>query len=47
MSPPKFNNSTIKDLNDSKVDEISNNELKRAIIRIINEIKEDIYKHLN
>jgi hypothetical protein len=28
--PPKVNNCTIKDLNDSKMDEISNNELKES-----------------
>jgi hypothetical protein len=39
MSPPKVNNSTIKNLNDSEVDEISNNKFKR-MIRIINEIKD-------
>jgi hypothetical protein len=38
VSPPKVNNSTIKDLNNSEVDEISNDELKRTI-RIINEIR--------
>jgi hypothetical protein len=40
ISLPKVNNSTIKELNDSEADRISNNELKRKMIRIINEIKE-------
>jgi hypothetical protein len=30
-SPPKVNNSIVKDLRDSEVDEISNNELKGMI----------------
>jgi hypothetical protein len=47
MSPPKVNNSTIKDLNSSEVDEIPNNELKGMKIRMINKIKEDMYQHLN
>jgi hypothetical protein len=47
MSPPKVNNSTIKDLNNSEVDEIPNNELKGMKIRMINKIKEDMYQHLN
>jgi hypothetical protein len=42
MSSPKVNNSTVKDLNDSEVNEIANNELKRAMIRLINEIKKDV-----
>jgi hypothetical protein len=36
IAPPKVNSPSMKDLNDSEVDEISNNELKR----IMNEIKE-------
>jgi hypothetical protein len=35
MSSPKVSNSTIKNLSDSEADEISNNELKRTMIRII------------
>jgi hypothetical protein len=47
-SPPKVNNSTIKDLNDGEVDEISNNKLKITRIRMINKIKEEcMSKHLN
>jgi F0F1-type ATP synthase membrane subunit b/b' len=46
MSPSKVNNSTIRALNHSEVDEISNNELKR-IRSMINEIKKDKYKNLN
>jgi hypothetical protein len=41
MSPPKVNNSIVKNFNKSKID-----ELKRTIIRIVNEIKEDMYKPL-
>jgi Txe/YoeB family toxin of Txe-Axe toxin-antitoxin module len=36
----------LKDLNDIEVNEISNTELKRMMTRIINEMKEDVYKHL-
>jgi hypothetical protein len=43
----KFNNSIIKDLNESEADEILNNKLKRIMIRVTSEIKEDMYKHLN
>jgi hypothetical protein len=46
-SPPKFHYSTIKDSNDGEADEISNNKLKRIMIRIIKEIKEDMDKHLD
>jgi hypothetical protein len=42
MALLKVNNSKIKYLNDSEADEISNNELKRKMIRMINEIKEDL-----
>jgi hypothetical protein len=41
-SPPKVNNSIVKDLRDSEVDEISNNELNTMMIRVINEIKDDV-----
>jgi hypothetical protein len=34
MSPPKVNNSTIKALNNTEVDEISNSELQRTMIRM-------------
>jgi hypothetical protein len=33
-----------KNLNDNEVDEIANNALKRAMIRMLNK---DLYKHLN
>jgi hypothetical protein len=36
MTLPKDNNSTIKDLNNSDVDEISTKELKRVMIGIKN-----------
>jgi hypothetical protein len=42
VSLPKVKNSTIKDLNDSEVDEISNDELKTTMIIMANTIKEDI-----
>lgn len=47
MTPPNVNNSTIKDLNDSEAAKTSKNELKRAMIQMVKEIKEDMYKHLN
>jgi hypothetical protein len=37
----------MKDLNYRQGDETSNSELKRMMIRIINEMKEDIHKHLS
>jgi ribosome-associated translation inhibitor RaiA len=36
-----------KYLNDSEVDEISNIKLKRMMVIMINEMNEDVYKHLN
>jgi hypothetical protein len=39
MPPPKVNNSTIRDLNNHKVYEISNNELKTTIVRMIMKLK--------
>jgi hypothetical protein len=42
----KVTNSTTKDFSNSEKDEISNKELKITMIRMINEIKEDIYKHV-
>jgi hypothetical protein len=39
VSPPKVNNSTIKDLNNSEVDEILSNELKMMMIIMVNKIK--------
>jgi hypothetical protein len=42
MSPPKVTNSILKDLNNSEVDEISNNE-QSTVIRTVNKTKEDIY----
>jgi DNA anti-recombination protein RmuC len=51
MFPPKVTNPTIKDLNDSKVDEITTKEHThthtKKMIRMINELKEDMYKYLN
>jgi hypothetical protein len=47
MSAPKVKCSTIQGLNDSEVDKISNSDLKRTMARMVNEIKEDMYKHLN
>jgi hypothetical protein len=46
MNLPKVNNHTTKDLMDSKGDEISVSELKRMIIRTINEMKEDMQKQV-
>jgi hypothetical protein len=46
MTPQKVNNFTIVDANNSEVNEIPK-DLKRMIIRILNEIKEDMTKHLN
>jgi hypothetical protein len=46
MSPPKANNSTMKDLSDSEADEISNNELKRKMIGM-SDANKDVCKHLN
>jgi hypothetical protein len=34
-------------LNESEADEISNTELKGIMIKMINKIKEDMYRHLN
>jgi predicted transcriptional regulator len=47
MRKTKVNNSPLKNLNDSEIDENTSNEPKRTMVRIINEIKEDIYKHFN
>jgi hypothetical protein len=41
-SPPNVKNSTKKDLKDNEVLEIANNEHKRTIMRMINEIKGEI-----
>jgi hypothetical protein len=38
---------TINDLNDCEEEEISNNELKRTVIKMINKIEEDMCKHVN
>jgi hypothetical protein len=35
------------ELNDSEVGEISNDKLKRTMIRIVNKIKQEMNKHLN
>jgi hypothetical protein len=42
VSPPKVNNCTIKILNDSEMDEISNS--KEQWGRMFNKVKEDMYK---
>jgi hypothetical protein len=42
MSPTKVNNFKIKDLNNSETDEISNNELKRTMIRMTYKIQGDV-----
>jgi hypothetical protein len=41
------NNSTIMVSNDSRVDEISDKEFKRIIIRLISEVKEGTNKQMN
>jgi hypothetical protein len=46
MTPLRVNNSIINNCNDSEVDEISDKEFKR-ILRMINEITEDMNKYLN
>jgi hypothetical protein len=47
MSPSKVNDSIKKDLKNSEVDEISNSEFKKVVVRMINKIKQHIYMHLN
>jgi hypothetical protein len=42
----KFNKPTIKGLNNSEMNEISNTELKR-MIQMLKKIKEDIYIHIS
>jgi hypothetical protein len=44
MSHSKVDKPTVQNLNSSEVDEIANNEPKRTMIRIINEIKENLYE---
>jgi hypothetical protein len=39
MTPPKGNNSTKTDSNDSEMAEMADKELKRMSLRMINEIK--------
>jgi hypothetical protein len=43
----KVKNSTIKELNNSEVDEISKDKFKRTMIRMTNKIIEDMNKHPN
>jgi 1,2-phenylacetyl-CoA epoxidase PaaB subunit len=43
----KVKNSTIKELNNSEVDEISKDKFKRTMIRMTNKIKKDLHKHMN
>jgi hypothetical protein len=45
MTPQKVNNHTTKDLKDSEGDKISISELKRMMIIVMNEMKEDMYKN--
>jgi hypothetical protein len=44
MNPQKVYNNTTKDLMDSKGDETSISKLRRMIIRMIKEIKENMQK---
>jgi DNA anti-recombination protein RmuC len=44
---PNVSNSTTKESNKSEMNEISNNEFKRTVTRMINEIKGEIHNHLN
>jgi hypothetical protein len=46
MSPSK-DNSTRKVLSDTEEKEMTNNEFKDTLTRIINEIEENMYKQLN
>jgi hypothetical protein len=43
ITPQKVNNSTVT--NDSDIDEILDKKLKRMIIRMVNEVEEDMNKH--
>jgi hypothetical protein len=45
--PPKINNLIVLGIKDCEEDENPNIELKRMNIRMINKIKEDMFKHLN
>jgi hypothetical protein len=47
QSPPRVNNSTKIESNDSEGSKISDKELKIMIVRMINESKEVINEHLN
>jgi hypothetical protein len=47
MTPSKVNNFTVTDFNDGEVDEISDKEFKRMIIRMIDAIKDDTNKYLD
>jgi hypothetical protein len=47
MTPSKINNSTIMDSSGSEINEISEKEFKRKMIRMINNIKQDTNEHLN
>jgi hypothetical protein len=44
MKPSKVSNSTKTGLNNSELDEFTNIEPKRMMIRMTNEIKEGMYK---
>lgn len=47
MTPSKIHNSPITDPKDTDMDEISDKEFKRIIIKIINEFQENTGKQLN
>jgi hypothetical protein len=46
MTPQKVNNRTIEDLVDSEGDEYPVGEVRRMMIGMFNELKEDMQKHL-
>jgi hypothetical protein len=46
-TPPKVNNFTIMNSNDSEVNEVSDKEFNRRLLRMINKIKENRNKRLN
>jgi hypothetical protein len=47
MTPQKVNNHTIEGLTESEQDESSDAEVRRMMIRMLNELKEDVQKQLN
>jgi hypothetical protein len=44
-SPPKVNNSNIRDWSNGEAKEITNNELRRLMIGMMNKTKEVMYKY--